>query len=75
EEGPALAVALTADTAYLPPDTIRAHLYAMERLIVASAVGDAPRLADLPDLLTEAHFPDSPEERRSGPSRSGEARS
>ncbi|WEH34003.1 condensation domain-containing protein [Streptomyces sp. AM 4-1-1] len=75
EVGPALAVALTADTAYLPPDTIRAHLYAMERLIVASAVGDAPRLADLPGLLTEAHFPDSPEERRSGPSRSGEARS
>ncbi|MFJ3589960.1 condensation domain-containing protein [Streptomyces sp. NPDC090231] len=51
ELGPALAVTLTADTAYLPPDAIRGHLYAMEHLIVESATGDAPYLGELPELL------------------------
>lgn len=54
EEGDALAVALTADTAYQPPDAIRAHLYAMEELIVSSAAGRPPLLSALPGLLETA---------------------
>lgn len=54
EQGGALALALTADTAYLPPDSIRAQLRAMEELIVASAVGEGPAVAALPDLLAES---------------------
>ncbi|MEU0148668.1 condensation domain-containing protein [Streptomyces sp. NPDC006288] len=54
EEGDALAVALTADTAYQPPDAIRAHLYALEELIVSSAAGRPPRLSALPALLAAA---------------------
>ncbi|MFG2431656.1 condensation domain-containing protein [Streptomyces sp. NPDC048590] len=53
EEDDALAVSLTADTAYLPPDAIRAHLYAMEELVVASASGRPPLLTGLRDLLDE----------------------
>ncbi|MEV7914253.1 condensation domain-containing protein [Streptomyces griseus] len=54
EEGDALAVSLTADTAYLPPEAIRAHLYAMEELIVTSAAGGPPLLAELRALLETA---------------------
>ncbi|MFJ6610327.1 condensation domain-containing protein [Streptomyces sp. NPDC091289] len=54
EEGDALAVSLTADTAYLPPEAIRAHLYAMEELIVASAAGSPPLLSDLGALPATA---------------------
>ncbi|MFI7327559.1 condensation domain-containing protein [Streptomyces rubiginosohelvolus] len=54
EEGDALAVSLTADTAYLPPEAIRAHLYAMEELIVASAAGAPPPLTELRTLLETA---------------------
>ncbi len=54
EEGDALAVSLTADTAYLPPEAIRAHLYAMEELIVASAAGTPPPLTELRTLLVTA---------------------
>lgn len=57
EEDDALAVALTADTAYLPPDSIRAHLYAMEELIVASACGEAPRVDGLARLLGAQRLP------------------
>ncbi|MGW9385816.1 condensation domain-containing protein [Streptomyces globisporus] len=54
EEGDALAVSLTADTAYLPPEAIRAHLYALEELIVVSAAGAPPPLAELRALLETA---------------------
>ncbi|WP_086779730.1 condensation domain-containing protein [Streptomyces griseus] len=54
EEGDALAVSLTADTAYLPPEAIRAHLYAMEELIVTSAAGSPPPVPDLRALLESA---------------------
>ncbi len=54
EEGDALAVSLTADTAYLPPEAIRAHLYAMEELIVTSAAGSPPPIRDLRALLESA---------------------
>ncbi|MFF1838683.1 condensation domain-containing protein [Streptomyces sp. NPDC058231] len=54
EQGDALVVALTADTAYLPPDAIRAQLYALEELVVASAAGRAPALDGLPALLAAA---------------------
>lgn len=54
EEGDALAVSLTADTAYLPPEAIRAHLYAMEELIVTSAAGGPPLVAELRALLETA---------------------
>ncbi|MFJ3937772.1 condensation domain-containing protein [Streptomyces parvus] len=54
EEGDALAVSLTADTAYLPPEAIQAHLYAMEELIVASAAGTPPPLTELRTLLVAA---------------------
>ncbi|NEB42422.1 condensation domain-containing protein [Streptomyces sp. SID14515] len=54
EEGDALAVSLTADTAYLPPEAIRGHLYAMEELIVASAAGRPPLLGGLRALLETA---------------------
>ncbi|WP_327674540.1 condensation domain-containing protein [Kitasatospora sp. NBC_00458] len=47
----ALTVTLTADTAHLPPDAVHAHLRAIEEVVVASAAGDPPRLADLPGLL------------------------
>ncbi|MGW0859543.1 condensation domain-containing protein [Streptomyces sp. NPDC002690] len=51
EEQGTLAVMLTADTAYLPPAAIRAHLEALEELITAAACGYSPLLADLPGLL------------------------
>ncbi|MFF5828762.1 condensation domain-containing protein [Streptomyces bacillaris] len=51
EEGDALAVSLTADTAYLPPETIRAHLYGIEELIVAAASGRSLPLTGVRDLL------------------------
>ncbi|WP_405455324.1 condensation domain-containing protein [Streptomyces sp. NBC_00101] len=51
EEQGTLAVMLTADTAYLPPAAIRAHLEALEELITAAACGSSPLLADLPGLL------------------------
>ncbi|MFB7946260.1 condensation domain-containing protein [Kitasatospora phosalacinea] len=46
-----LTVTLTADTAYLPPEAIHAHLRALEEVVVASAAGSPPRLADLGGLL------------------------
>ncbi|MFF4343736.1 condensation domain-containing protein [Kitasatospora sp. NPDC001540] len=46
-----LTVTLTADTAYLPPEAIHAHLRALEEVVVASAAGAPPRLADLGGLL------------------------
>lgn len=54
EEGDALAVSLTADTAYLPPETIRAHLYGIEELIVRAAAGRSPLLAGVRELLETA---------------------
>ncbi len=51
EEGDALAVSLTADTAYLPPETIRAHLYGIEELIVAAASGRSRPLTGVRELL------------------------
>ncbi|WP_239008860.1 condensation domain-containing protein [Streptomyces sp. S8] len=51
EEGDALAVSLTADTAYLPPETVRAHLYGIEELIVAAASGRSLPLTGVRDLL------------------------
>ncbi|GHG38754.1 condensation domain-containing protein [Streptomyces hydrogenans] len=47
----ALTVTLTADTAYLPPEAIHAHLRAIEEVVVASAAGTPPRLARLAGLL------------------------
>lgn len=47
----ALTVTLTADTAYLPPAAIHAHLRAIEEVVVSSSAGDPPRLAALPGLL------------------------
>ncbi|RKE16984.1 condensation domain-containing protein [Streptomyces sp. TLI_171] len=46
-----LTVTLTADTAYLPKDAVHAHLRALERVILASAAGDPPRVAELPGAL------------------------
>ncbi|WP_254897575.1 condensation domain-containing protein [Kitasatospora sp. NA04385] len=46
-----LTVTLTADTGYLPPEAIHAHLRALEEVVVASAAGAPPRLADLGGLL------------------------
>ncbi|MGA6174811.1 condensation domain-containing protein [Streptomyces sp. NPDC012600] len=54
EEGDALAVSLTADTVYLPPEMIRAHLYGIEELVVASASGRAPLLTGVGELLETA---------------------
>ncbi|MFD8620393.1 condensation domain-containing protein [Streptomyces sp. NPDC059513] len=54
EEDDALAVSLTADTAYLPPETIRAHLYGIEELVVAAACGRAPLLSGVAELLDTA---------------------
>ncbi|MER7852245.1 condensation domain-containing protein [Streptomyces bacillaris] len=51
EESDALAVSLTADTAYLPPETVRAHLYGIEELIVAAASGRSLPLTGVRDLL------------------------
>ncbi|PWS49430.1 non-ribosomal peptide synthetase condensation domain protein, partial [Streptomyces sp. ZEA17I] len=51
EEGDALAVSLTADTAYLPPETVRAHLYGIEELIVAAASGRSLPLTGVRELL------------------------
>ncbi|WSY28914.1 condensation domain-containing protein [Streptomyces sp. NBC_00887] len=47
----ALTVTLTADTAYLPPAAVQAHLRAIEEVVVSSSAGDPPRLAALPGLL------------------------
>ncbi|TXS12629.1 non-ribosomal peptide synthetase condensation domain protein [Streptomyces sp. adm13(2018)] len=47
----ALTVTLTADTAYLPPRTIHAHLRGIEEIVVASAVGSPPPLSRLAELL------------------------
>ncbi|MED7953038.1 condensation domain-containing protein [Streptomyces sp. BE303] len=55
----ALTVTLTADTAYLPPDAVHAHLRAIEEVVVASAAGRPPRLADLPGLLAGYRDADS----------------
>ncbi|MFJ4499588.1 condensation domain-containing protein [Streptomyces sp. NPDC088864] len=57
EERGVLAVMLTADTAYLPPPRIRAHLWALEEVVVASACGEAPALGDLPALLERGARP------------------
>ncbi|MFG2432657.1 condensation domain-containing protein [Streptomyces sp. NPDC048590] len=54
EERGTLAVMLTADTAYLPPESIRAHLEALEEVVVASACGTPPPVAELPALLGRA---------------------
>ncbi|XQE88028.1 condensation domain-containing protein [Streptomyces microflavus] len=54
EECDALAVSLTADTAYLPPETIRAHLYGIEELVVTAAAGRSPLLAGVRELLETA---------------------
>ncbi|MFB6655265.1 condensation domain-containing protein [Streptomyces microflavus] len=54
EEGDALAVSLTADRAYLPPETIRSHLYGIEELVVTSAAGRSPLLAGVRELLETA---------------------
>ncbi|MFS0694014.1 condensation domain-containing protein [Streptomyces nitrosporeus] len=51
EEDGTLAVMLTADTAFLPPESIRAHLLALEELVVSSACGAAPPVGGLPALL------------------------
>ncbi|MFD7572547.1 non-ribosomal peptide synthetase condensation domain protein, partial [Streptomyces sp. NPDC059810] len=47
----ALTVTLTADTAYLPPEAIHAHLRGIEEVVVASAAGTPPRLSRLAGLL------------------------
>lgn len=47
----ALTVTLTADTAYLPPDAIHAHLRGIEEVVVASAAGAPPPLSGLAGLL------------------------
>ncbi|MFE3514984.1 condensation domain-containing protein [Streptomyces sp. NPDC059166] len=54
EERGTLAVMLTADTAYLPPDAIRAHLETLEEVLVESACGAPPPVAELPALLGRA---------------------
>ena len=41
----ALVVTLTADTAYLPPAAIEAHLRALEELLSRAAAGDVPTSA------------------------------
>ncbi|MEV6931506.1 condensation domain-containing protein [Dactylosporangium sp. NPDC051485] len=48
--GPASVVTLTADTAYLPPAAIEAHLRGLEELLVTAAVDDVPT-DRLPALL------------------------
>ncbi|WP_330242061.1 condensation domain-containing protein [Streptomyces sp. NBC_00525] len=53
EERGVLAVMLTADTAYLPPARIGAHLWALEEVVVASACGEPPPLDELPALLEQ----------------------
>lgn len=50
-DGDALTVTLTADTAFLPPDTIHAHLRAIEEVVVTASAGDPPLLTELPGLL------------------------
>lgn len=47
----ALTVTLTADTAFLPPDTIHAHLRAIEEVVVTASAGNPPLLTELPGLL------------------------
>ncbi|WP_406089062.1 condensation domain-containing protein [Streptomyces sp. NBC_01013] len=47
----ALTVTLTADTAYLPPAAIHAHLRAIEEVVVSSWADTPPLLAALPGLL------------------------
>ncbi|MFF2780331.1 condensation domain-containing protein [Streptomyces sp. NPDC058052] len=47
----ALTVTLTADTAYLPPRAIHAHLRGIEDIVVASAAGAPPPLSRLAGLL------------------------
>ncbi|WNI26310.1 condensation domain-containing protein [Streptomyces sp. ITFR-16] len=47
----ALTVTLTADTAFLPPAAIHAHLRAIEEVVVSSSAGTPPPLAALPGLL------------------------
>ncbi|PZT73582.1 MULTISPECIES: condensation domain-containing protein [unclassified Streptomyces] len=49
-----LTVTLTADTAYLPSDTIHAHLRAIEEVVVNASAGHPHRLTELPALLTAA---------------------
>ncbi|WP_405935316.1 condensation domain-containing protein [Streptomyces sp. NBC_00726] len=49
----ALTVTLTADTAYLPPHTIHAHLRAIEEVVVTASAGKPPLLTELPALLTK----------------------
>ncbi|MFE5792226.1 condensation domain-containing protein [Streptomyces sp. NPDC056503] len=50
----ALTVTLTADTAYLPPEAIHAHLRGIEEVVVASAAGTPPPLSRLAGLLAGA---------------------
>ncbi|WP_405461943.1 condensation domain-containing protein [Streptomyces sp. NBC_00101] len=47
----ALTVTLTADTVFLPPESIHAHLRAIEGVVVNAAAGNPPRLTELPALL------------------------
>lgn len=47
----ALTVTLTADTAFLPPAAIHAHLRAIEEVVVSSSAGTPPLLAELSGLL------------------------
>ncbi|MQY15429.1 hypothetical protein SRB5_56110 [Streptomyces sp. RB5] len=49
----ALTVTLMADTVYLPPPAIHAQLRAIEEVVVSSAFGTPPTLAQLPDLLED----------------------
>ncbi|MEU0552410.1 condensation domain-containing protein [Dactylosporangium sp. NPDC006015] len=49
-DGQALVVTLTADTAYLPPAAIEAHLRAIEELLVRAAGSDVP-MSTLTGLL------------------------
>jgi hypothetical protein len=47
---PLFRVGLTADTRYLPPDTIERYLRGVERLLVESTARDVP-LGELPEML------------------------
>ncbi|MEU1088033.1 condensation domain-containing protein [Streptomyces sp. NPDC005576] len=47
----ALTVTLTADTAFLPPGSIHAHLRALEEVVVNASAGRPHRLTELPALL------------------------